>query len=175
MVHRARQRSRPSVAVEASDRASGLNPAAGLSITADVQPLQPNALAATVFKRTDFEAMGFCAFEPFERMDLGSIPTLPGAYAALRDNDEPPTFLGPNPAGWFKGVDPTVSVAELEARWPARAHCVYTGKADVGASGRRCLRKRISEFRKFGDGLPIAHSGGRRIWQLADAANFVIA
>ena len=68
-----------------------------------------------------------------------------------------------------------MSTAELEASWPTGAHCVYIGKADVGSSGQRGLRKRISEFRQFGDGRRVGHSGGRRIWQLADAASYMIA
>ena len=150
----------------------GSTPPPALSITCGVQL---NAFAATDFKRTDFETMGFCPFVTFEGIDFERIPRLPGVYAVLRENDDPPTFLDRNPAGWFRGVDPTAPVAELKARWPSGAHCVYIGKADMGASGRRGLRKRISEFRKFGDGLRIGHSGGRRIWQLADAASYVIA
>ncbi|MGH9224312.1 MAG: hypothetical protein ACRD2W_11155, partial [Acidimicrobiales bacterium] len=83
--------------------------------------------------------------------------------------------LATSPAGHFKGRDPTVPVAELEADWVQGAHCVYIGKAAAGSRGRRHLRKRIKEFRQYGDGKPVAHQGGRRIWQLDDADEYVIA
>ena len=66
-------------------------------------------------------------------------------------------------------------VTELDAAWPEGAQCVYIGKADVGSRGKRHLRRRIKEFRQYGDGLPVGHQGGRRIWQLADAGEFIIA
>lgn len=119
--------------------------------------------------------MGFSEFIRLEGIDLGRVPTPPGVYAVLRKNDHRPSFLARSPAGWFKGADPTAPIAELAARWPDGAHCVYIGKASTGATGRRGLRKRVTELRQFGDGHPVGHSGGRRIWQLTDAASFVIS
>lgn len=127
------------------------------------------------FSVEGLRALGFQGFKCFKSLDLRHVPTGAGVYVVLRERDDRPKFLRRNPAGWFKGQDPTVPTAELEVAWPDGAKCVYIGKADIGTSGRRGLRKRIEEFRRYGDGEPVGHRGGRRIWQLADAGDFVIA
>jgi hypothetical protein len=96
-------------------------------------------------------------------------------YVVLRENDARPRFLAHSHAGWFKSQDPTTPTKLLERAWPDGAHCVYIGKAGAGADGDRGLQRRIREFRRYGDGQPVGHQGGRRIWQLADADDFVIA
>lgn len=126
------------------------------------------------FTRTGLSARGFVGFESFKDIDLSHVPTAAGVYVVLRESDSQPVFLGQSPAGWFKGQDPTVPVADLAAGWPNGAHCVYIGMAGPGKTGRRGLRKRITEFRQFGDGQPVGHRGGRRIWQLGDADDYII-
>ena len=54
------------------------------------------------------------------------------------------------------------------------ATVVYIGRANHGAKKRRGLRKRLQEFGEFGAGRPVAHSGGRRIWQLSDSAELLV-
>lgn len=110
----------------------------------------------------------------FRGIDLDQVPTEPGVYVVLRESTRP-HFLDENPAGQFKGRNPTVPVAELEAAWPDGAQCVYIGKAGAGGRGKRHLRQRVKEFRQYGDGFPVGHQGGRRIWQLADADEFILA
>lgn len=61
-----------------------------------------------------------------------------------------------------------MTVAELASLWIPGERIVYIGKASLSTNGKRHLQKRLDEFRKFGTGLPAAHSGGKRIWQLAD-------
>jgi hypothetical protein len=127
------------------------------------------------FTRDGLAARGFVGFVRFQGIDYDQIHDEPGVYVVLREKTTRPAFLDDNPAGHFKGRNPTVPVAQLEARWPDGAQCVYIGKAAAGARGTRHLRQRIKEFRKYGDGQPVGHQGGGRIWQIADADEFVLA
>lgn len=117
---------------------------------------------------------GFDGWVPFSALPAAGVPTGPGVYVIVRPHTDPPRFLDVSPAGHFKGKDPTEPVAALEALWVPGAHVVYIGKANLGTSGRRGLRKRLNEFRRSGAGEPVAHSGGRRIWQLADHAELLV-
>lgn len=120
------------------------------------------------FTRTALASVGFQGFLKFKGIDLKHVPDEPGVYVVLREEATRPQFLDTNPAGWFKGRDPTVPIEELEAAWPEGAHCIYIGKAER-------LRRRIRQFRQYGDGQPVGHQGGRRIWQLSDADQFIVA
>ncbi|WP_373202363.1 hypothetical protein [Mycobacterium marinum] len=125
-------------------------------------------------KTEPVDLSGFTGWVPFAALPTEEVPTGPGVYVIVRPSDEPPTFLDISPAGHFKGKDPTVPVAELHALWVAGTRTVYIGKASLGSSGRRGLRKRLDEYRRFGAGEPVGHSGGRRIWQLTDHANLLV-
>lgn len=117
---------------------------------------------------------GFSGWVPFSRLPDADVPPGPGVYVVVRPSTEPPSFVDVSPAGHFKDVDPTAPIAELAALWVPGARIVYIGKANLGAKGKRGLRKRLNEFRKYGDGVPIGHTGGRRIWQLVDHADLLV-
>jgi hypothetical protein len=123
------------------------------------------------FSRTALESAGFVGWATWpklRRTDYSPIPALPGAYVVYRPSAGSPTFVHPSPAGWFKGEDPTVPESRLRDEWVDGARVVYIGKADV-------LRRRLTQFGRFGAGEPVGHRGGRLIWQLADADELLVA
>lgn len=124
--------------------------------------------------RADLERLGFSGFAPFASLPIDGLPRGPGVYAVVRPSHEPPVFRPENPAGWFKGRNPSVDVQRLAAAWVADAEIIYIGKATPGAAGRRGLQKRLGEYQRHGAGEPVGHWGGRYIWQLADSDELLI-
>lgn len=123
----------------------------------------------------DLRALGFQGFHTVADLieDQSAIPEGPGVYAVLWTASEIPDFIEAGTGGWFKGRDPNVARQTLGANWVPTSAVVYLGKAAGGLSGRRGLRKRLSEFLLFGQGRPIAHRGGRYIWQIRQSAELV--
>lgn len=117
----------------------------------------------------ELKAAGFKGFIPVSELREGGskmIPDVPGVYMVLRVFEGAPEFLETGSGGHFKGKDPNVPVAELAANWVDGTPVVYIGKATS-------LRKRISQYIRFGQGKPVGHWGGRYIWQLADASQLL--
>ena len=119
-----------------------------------------------------FDMMESSGFEGFVTVTdlwdggLKMIPDVPGIYVVLRVSERAPEFLETGSGGHFKGKNPNVPVAELAANWVDGTPVVYIGKATS-------LRKRISQYLRFGQGKPVGHWGGRYIWQLADASQLL--
>ena len=125
-----------------------------------------------VFSEGGLKAQGFVGFVNFQSLDLTTVPEAEGVYILLRDTDDPPQFLDSSPGGWFKGNDPTEEVVKLKAKWVEGARVINIGKASK--TKRRNLRRRITEYRRFGLGERIAHWGGRYVWQCSDSAHYLI-
>lgn len=120
------------------------------------------------FDRSALEAVGFNGWRHFRDLPLAAVPAKRGIYVVFRESLDPPTFLARSPAGHFKGRDPTVPVATLTAKWVEGAHVMNIGMATI-------LRQRLDTYRRYGDGEPVGHQGGRYIWQLADSADLLVA
>jgi hypothetical protein len=123
------------------------------------------------FLRADLESAGFVGWVTWDELRaeaLAGAPHAPAAYVVCRPSASEPVFLSTNPAGRFKGKDPTVPVDVLQAKWVPGAEVVYIGKADD--AGRR-----LKQFARFGAGEPVGHWGGRYIWQLADSSELLVA
>lgn len=125
--------------------------------------------------RSALESEGFRGFVRFSALPNVGVPVAAGVYLVYRDSDEPPHFLDASPGGRFKGKDPTVPVAVLHSAWVTGAHVLNVGKAALGSSGRRGLYKRLNEYRRFGAGEPVAHWGGRYIWQMSGSQALLVA
>lgn len=111
---------------------------------------------------------GFAGFVPF--CELGSakeLPTSNGVYMVLRRGVSKPVFLIKGSGGYYGGIEPNISIDELEKQWIDNSLVVYIGKA-------KNIKKRLSTYRRFGEGKSAAHYGGRHIWQIRNAMNDLI-
>lgn len=115
---------------------------------------------------------GFIAVRLLRASRLTEVPAIPGVYAFLRPDENPPTFLPHSPAGHYKSRNPTVPVDLLERKGVLDTNIIYIGKA---GSLRKppTLRKRLQQYLSAGAGKS-GHWGGRYIWQLADAEDLLV-
>ena len=115
------------------------------------------------------KSTGFSGFESIQSLinnDCINVPDEKGIYFVLKDIGKV-EFLKASIGGHFKGKDPTVSVQLLNDRWVEGPLVIYIGQSG-GGSSQATLKRRLKQFMKFGQGLPIGHWGGRLIWQLKD-------
>ena len=112
------------------------------------------------FSRKHLDEMGFAA--PTQLGLAASrawIPSRSGVYVVLLDPPEA-DFLSRSVGGHFKRLDPTVTTGVLEAKWVPDTPTMYIGRAND-------LHTRIGLLRRYGESEPVAHRGGRYLWQLA--------
>ena len=120
-------------------------------------------------KRVDLEQSRFVGWIPLLKADASSVlPLLPGIYAVVYDLDRPRVWPSRSCGGWHKGRDPAVAAHRLDYEWVDGTDIVYLGKTD------RTLCKRLGELARFGRGEPVAHWGGRLIWQLPQVDKLLV-
>lgn len=119
-------------------------------------------MTAPAFDRTWLRSSHFSGFIALRSMPKGCAvaPTLPGVYVVTR-TAAAPQFLDRSVGGHFKGKDPTVAIDLLQDKWIDGSETLYIGQS-------KNIRRRLDEFARFGRGEPVAHRGGRYLWQLAD-------
>ncbi|WP_025088191.1 hypothetical protein [Mycobacteroides abscessus] len=113
---------------------------------------------------------GFTGWVPFADLASAEVPKAAGVYVVVRPTDSRPDFLVNAP---YRG-DAPVPVRVLEDAWVPGERLVYIGMASLG-SKRDGLHRRLRQFRRYGAGGSARHSGGRRIWQLADHSGLLVA
>jgi hypothetical protein len=112
--------------------------------------------------RAGLEAGGFGGFVPLIGLDRTLLPQRRAVYAVIRLSDRPPVFLDVTPAVKRK----IHSVADLSLKWIEDASVVYIGNAE----SKRGVSDRLRAFGRQASN----HSGGRALWQLADAHELVV-
>ncbi len=124
-------------------------------------------------RTADLIGQGFGGGIPFGELKQrqAELPPEPGVYAVATPGAFRPEFLAVGSGGFFKGKNPNVPIARLQANWVAGTDVLYFGKAG-GHGLRSSLRGRLSQYHDFGNGA--AHYGGRLIWQLRDAMDLLV-
>lgn len=110
---------------------------------------------------------GFRSVSHLRQSTCLEVPVARGVYVVVRDTDAPPEFLARSVGGWYRHVDPSVAVDQLEEKWVDGALVLYVGQAP-GPGVRSLLQQRVKRDIRFGQGKAIAHSGGPTLWQLRD-------
>ncbi len=118
--------------------------------------------------------LGFVSFAELRESGLVQAPRHRGVYAVLRERSDTPEFLPSSSGGRFKGKDPSVPIAKLQAAWVAGSQVLYFGKAGRLGTGP-FIRQRLAQYLAFGEGRPVGHWGGRYIWQIAGSLELRVA
>ncbi|MGP5717620.1 DUF6308 family protein [Brachybacterium tyrofermentans] len=133
----------------------------------------PNAptiddLTPVTWDHRGLEARGWEGFTPLATLDLSAVPDVPGVYAVLRSDTTEPEFLPERPEATARQAY-SYTESDLRSRWVPEASVLNLGRAGTS------LRKRLRQYRKFGEGTGLNHKGGRSVWQLTDADRLTVA
>lgn len=119
-----------------------------------------------------FRQLGFSGCCSVRELFESGCKELPGneggVYLVLLSELGRRRFLDPGSGGFFRDRDPNVSISELEPNWVDGTKVLYIGKA--GSS----LRTRVQALVGFGNGQPVAHWGGRYLWQLCSSCELKV-
>jgi transcriptional regulator with XRE-family HTH domain len=129
-------------------------------------PASPTA----AFSEQRLADLGFEGFARVVGLPTGApgVPSAPGVYVVVRRGMTEPRFLDRSVGGRFKGQDPSVPVERLNENWVDAATVLYIGRGSD-------LRSRLNLLARFGRGEPVAHWGGRFLWQLEDHRDLLVA
>ena len=119
---------------------------------------------------SEMNSYGFLGFEEIQYLmnnNCENVPERKGVYFVLKDSIHS-EFLDRSVGGHFKGKDPTVDLQKLKSKWVDDTLVVYIGQAGGGDS-KETLFDRLKTYMSFGRGNPVAHWGGRYIWQLQNS------
>jgi len=121
------------------------------------------------FDTQDLASKGFAGFQLLRPQPRGCrhVPSGAGIYVVTLESGAG-TFLPQSVGGHFKGKDPTVPVSRLEDKRIDGVETLYVGRAIE-------LRKRVDLLARYGRGEPVAHQGGRFLWQIAQHDELRIA
>lgn len=120
-------------------------------------------------KYKDFKYLGLIKELKSEEWNWLEVNDACGVYMIIYQQSNKPIFLQEGTGGWFKGKDPNVSLERLNDNWVTfnsyEDKILYIGKAG-GKKIKETLIGRIKLYMKFGNRYPVAHWGGRFIWQI---------
>ena len=117
----------------------------------------------------ELKLAGFIGFKTIKELELNNsiIPIENGVYLVLNINKKKVEFQEIGSGGFFKGIDPNVSISILEENWVDNTIVLYIGKANS-------LKKRLIQYIQFGNGRNVGHYGGRYIWQIRNCKTLVV-
>ena len=115
--------------------------------------------------RAGLESVGFRGFVTFDDVRIPrhlELPKTHGIYAVVRPGSTKRAFTSTSLA-----EGKPYEVETLVGRWVEDSPILYIGKADPAKGG---IHSRVKQYARRGS----SHTGGRAIWQLADANELLV-